>query len=116
MKISQPFAMVFRKLQVLSGVLCLLSFRRYGLSRTSKSDKEAEKEARKKALEAGMTAATKARSDSVDSEESREKEEKRIQALMKGMSISEEVRPPSRGKAGEREELESIQNRHQTVW
>ncbi|XP_038044397.1 coiled-coil domain-containing protein 93-like [Patiria miniata] len=61
--------------------------RRYGISRTSKSEKEAEKEAKKKALEAGMT---KARADSMDSEESREKEEKRIQALMKGMSLSEE--------------------------
>ncbi|XP_022080112.1 coiled-coil domain-containing protein 93-like [Acanthaster planci] len=61
--------------------------RRYGISRTAKSEKDAQKEAKKKALEAGMT---KARSDSLDSEESQEREEKRIQALMKGMSISEE--------------------------
>ncbi|XP_071803489.1 coiled-coil domain-containing protein 93-like [Asterias amurensis] len=64
--------------------------RRYGMSRTSKSEKEAEREAKKKALAAGLTAANKPRSDSMDSEESQAQEEKKIQALMKGLSITEE--------------------------
>ncbi|XP_033639699.1 coiled-coil domain-containing protein 93-like [Asterias rubens] len=64
--------------------------RRYGMSRTSKSEKEAEQEAKKKALAAGLTAANKPRSDSMDSEESQAQEEKKIQALMKGLSITEE--------------------------
>ena len=61
------------------------------MSRTSKSEKEAEQEAKKKALAAGFTAANKPRSDSMDSEESQAQEEKKIQALMKGLSITEEV-------------------------
>ncbi|XP_072029875.1 coiled-coil domain-containing protein 93-like [Amphiura filiformis] len=63
--------------------------RRYGLSRSSKSDKDAEKDAKKKALAAGLSPAGKARSDTMDSEEALAQEEKRIQALMSGMSAME---------------------------
>ncbi len=67
----------------------MFQIRRYGLSRSSKSEKDAEKEAKKKALAAGLSPAGKGRSDTMDSEEALAQEEKRIQALMKGMSAME---------------------------
>ncbi|XP_033127925.1 coiled-coil domain-containing protein 93-like [Anneissia japonica] len=61
--------------------------RRYGVGRSVKSESEKEKEAiKQKALAAGLT---KQRSDTMDSEEERAADEKRIKALMSEMSSME---------------------------
>ncbi|XP_063964183.1 coiled-coil domain-containing protein 93-like [Lytechinus pictus] len=63
--------------------------RRYGVGGSSQNEKESEKDPKKKAVAAGLSPVTKGGAGGEDAEEERIKEEKRIQALMKGMAAME---------------------------